>query len=58
VNYGFFRAKPGHATAFDLMPAWPTYIPVVIGLGVVVTVVLYLPWLIGDLAKSRRRAEA
>ncbi|MEI9991156.1 MAG: TIGR02206 family membrane protein [Rhizomicrobium sp.] len=48
VNYGFFRAKPGHATVFDLMPAWPWYIPEAIGLGIVATLLLYLPWYVAD----------
>ncbi|MEJ0042764.1 MAG: TIGR02206 family membrane protein [Rhizomicrobium sp.] len=54
VNYGFFRAKPGHATVFDLMPAWPWYIPEAIALGILATLVLYIPWYIAD----RMRAPA
>ncbi|HEX3674604.1 MAG TPA: TIGR02206 family membrane protein [Rhizomicrobium sp.] len=51
VNYGFFRAKPGHATVFDFMPAWPAYIPEMIALGILATVVLYAPWFVADLLK-------
>jgi len=55
VNYGFFRAKPGHATIFDFMPAWPCYIPEMIALGILATVVLYAPWFVADMAKRLRR---
>jgi hypothetical integral membrane protein (TIGR02206 family) len=57
VNYGFLRAKPGHASLYDLMPAWPWYIPVVVGLALVAIVICYLPFLIADtLARLRRKA--
>jgi hypothetical integral membrane protein (TIGR02206 family) len=48
TNYGFFRAKPTHATFFDLMGAWPYYIPETVLLGVVAALVLYLPWFVSD----------
>jgi len=48
TNYGFFRAKPNHATFFDLMAAWPYYIPETVLLGVVAALVLYLPWFVSD----------
>lgn len=48
TNYGFFRAKPNHATFFDLMSAWPYYIPETVVLGVVAALVLYLPFLLSD----------
>lgn len=54
VNYGFFRAKPGHATIFDFMPAWPAYIPEMIALGILATVVLYAPWFVVDVLKRPR----
>jgi hypothetical integral membrane protein (TIGR02206 family) len=46
TNYGFFRAKPGHATLFDLMPGWPYYIPEVIALGIAAIFLLYAPWFV------------
>jgi len=55
VNYGFLRAKPGHASPYDLMPAWPWYIPVVVGLALVSILILYLPFLLADAAKALRR---
>ncbi|HEX2590762.1 MAG TPA: TIGR02206 family membrane protein [Rhizomicrobium sp.] len=58
VNYGFFRAKPGHATVFDFMPAWPYYIPEMIVIGILATLVLYVPWAIADLVGRRPRTAA
>jgi hypothetical integral membrane protein (TIGR02206 family) len=48
TNYGFFRAKPGHATLFDFMPDWPWYIPEVVALGIAAIFVLYTPWFVID----------
>jgi hypothetical integral membrane protein (TIGR02206 family) len=48
TNYGFFRAKPGHATFYDLLPAWPYYIPETIAIGIAATLILYLPWFVAD----------
>jgi len=54
TNYGFFRAKPNHATFFDLMAAWPYYIPETVMLGAVAALVLYLPFLLSDkIVKAR-----
>lgn len=58
ANYGFFRAKPGHATVFDFMPDWPYYIPEMILLGVVATVVLYAPWFFADVVGRLRGRSA
>jgi hypothetical integral membrane protein (TIGR02206 family) len=52
VNYGFFRAKPGHATFYDLLPAWPAYIPVTVALGIVAILILYAPWFVVDRARK------
>lgn len=54
VNYGFFRAKPGHATAYDYLSAWPAYIPETIALGLLAILVLYTPWFLVDWARRRR----
>ncbi len=48
TNYGFFRAKPTHATFFDLLSAWPYYIPETVALGIAAVVLLYLPWFVID----------
>ena len=55
ANYGFLRAKPGHASLYDLMPAWPWYIPVVVGLALIAVVICYLPFLIADGIKRLSR---
>jgi hypothetical integral membrane protein (TIGR02206 family) len=44
VNYGFFRAKPGHLTFLTYLSDWPTYIPEMMLLGTVLAFVLYLPF--------------
>lgn len=48
TNYGFFRAKPTHATFFDLLSAWPYYIPETVALGIAAVLLLYLPWFVID----------
>lgn len=55
ANYGFLRAKPGHASLYDLMPAWPWYIPVVVVLALIAVAICYLPFLIADGAVWLRR---
>ncbi|MEI9888676.1 MAG: TIGR02206 family membrane protein [Rhizomicrobium sp.] len=54
TNYGFFRAKPGHATFYDLLPDWPYYIPVTILLGIACIFLLYAPWFVLDRVRARR----
>ncbi|HEY0302816.1 MAG TPA: TIGR02206 family membrane protein [Rhizomicrobium sp.] len=54
TNYGFFRAKPGHATFYDLLPDWPYYIPVTILLGIACIFVLYAPWFVADMLNGKR----
>ncbi|HEY1629759.1 MAG TPA: TIGR02206 family membrane protein [Rhizomicrobium sp.] len=58
VNYGFFRAKPNHATVFDYLSPWPAYIPEAIGIAILAIFILYAPWWFADLAKRRGRAAA
>lgn len=58
VNYGFFRAKPNHATLFEFMPDWPYYIPEMLVLGIAAIVVLYAPWFAADAFRDKARAEA
>lgn len=55
VNYGFLRAKPGHASLYDLMPAWPWYIPVVVVLALIAVLICYLPFLIVDVVARLRQ---
>ena len=48
VNYGFLRAKPGHASLYDLMPGWPWYLAVVVVLALASVLVCYLPFFLAD----------
>lgn len=51
VNYGFLRAKPGHASLYDLMPGWPWYIGYVVVLAIIAVLICYAPFFLADLAK-------
>ena len=48
VDYGFLRSKPIYPSLFDLMPVWPYYLPVLIGLGLLSTLIYYLPFFVAD----------
>jgi len=48
VDYGFLRAKPIYPSLFDLMPAWPYYLPVLMGLAVLSVLICYLPFFLID----------
>lgn len=48
VDYGFLRSKPIYPSLFDLMPVWPYYLPVLVGLGLLSTLIYYLPFFIAD----------
>jgi len=52
VDYGFLRSKPIYPSLFDLMPAWPWYLPVLVVLGLVSMLIYYAPWLVADLARK------
>ncbi len=56
VNYGFLRAKPGHASLYDLMPGWPWYIADVVVLALIAVLICYAPFFIADFVKRRRAA--
>lgn len=49
-NYLYIARKPNTASLIDMLPAWPWYIPVLEGIGLVLVGCLYLPFL------RRRRA--
>ncbi|MBU6298617.1 MAG: TIGR02206 family membrane protein [Alphaproteobacteria bacterium] len=48
VDYGFLRSKPVYPSLFDLMPAWPYYLPVLVVLGLLSMVVYYTPFFLMD----------
>jgi hypothetical integral membrane protein (TIGR02206 family) len=54
TNYGFLRAKPPFASVFNFMPDWPWYIPVLIALGLLSTLVYYAPFFIKDWILDKR----
>jgi hypothetical integral membrane protein (TIGR02206 family) len=56
VNYGFLRAKPGHASLYDLMPDWPWYIGYVVVLAVIAVLICYAPFFLADVLKRKRAA--
>jgi len=55
VNYGFLRAKPPHASLYDLMPAWPYYIAVVVALALLSTLICYAPFFLADRIRGLRK---
>jgi len=52
VDYGFLRSKPIYPSLFDLMPAWPWYLPVLVVLGFVSMLIYYTPWFFVDLVRK------
>lgn len=54
VNYGFLRAKPGHASLYDMMPAWPWYIGDVVGLALLSVLICYSPFFVADLFRRKK----
>lgn len=58
ANYAFLRAKPPYATVFNVMPDWPWYIPLLIALGLLSTVVYYAPFFIWDRIRAGQSAPA
>ncbi len=55
VDYGFLRSKPIYPSLFDLMPDWPWYLPVLVVLGLVSTLVCYAPFFLIDLFGGGRK---
>jgi len=47
-NYMMVNAKPDVTSLFDLLPAWPWYIPCAEALAVAIFLLLYLPFMIKD----------
>ena len=52
VDYGFLRSKPIYPSLFDLMPDWPWYIPVLVVLGLLSTLIYYAPWFVIDMVRK------
>ena len=47
-NSLFISGKPNTASMLDLLPPWPYYIPYMFLIGVVVILILYLPYVVKD----------
>lgn len=56
-NYLYIAHKPETASLMDLMPAWPWYILVIEAIGVLLCLVLYLPYALMDRRRGLRLAE-
>ncbi len=54
VNYGFLRAKPSHASLYDLMPDWPWYNGVVVILALISVLICYSPFFVADVLRRKR----
>jgi uncharacterized membrane protein YwaF len=51
VDYGFLRSKPIYPSVYDLMPAWPYYLPMVMALGLLSVAIYYAPFFLYDRLK-------
>jgi hypothetical integral membrane protein (TIGR02206 family) len=56
-NYLFIAHKPATASLMDVLPPWPVYIIFVELIGVVVSLLLYLPFFLSDLRRKRAKVE-
>lgn len=54
-NYLMLNAKPAMSSLLDLLPAWPYYLAFMEIIGLVTCLLLYVPFLIGDVRKARVR---
>ena len=54
-NYLFLLAKPAQPSPLDFFGPWPLYLPGLVGMVAVALVLLYMPWAVYDMGKSRSR---
>ena len=54
-NYLMINGKPNTPSLLDLMPAWPVYILYMEALGVVMFLLLYLPFAVKDWRQARKQ---
>ena len=48
ANFWYLGARPEGASIMDIMPEPPRHIPIVIGLGLIMFILIYLPYWIYD----------
>lgn len=53
-NYVFLCHKPSSASVMDLLGPWPWYIAGLEAVGLALSFILYLPWLLSDLFKRQK----
>jgi hypothetical integral membrane protein (TIGR02206 family) len=56
TDYGFLAAKPLNPSLLDFLAPWPWYIPELVLIGLVSLLIYYVPFLLLDMSRGRRRA--
>lgn len=55
TNFLFINGKPATASLLDALPAWPTYIIYMEAIGMIVFILLYLPFIVKDLNEKHKK---
>jgi len=56
TDYGFLAAKPRNPSLLDFLAPWPWYIPELVLIGLASLLIYYVPFLLLDMSRGRRRA--
>jgi hypothetical integral membrane protein (TIGR02206 family) len=54
VNFGFLRAKSADPSVLDLLAPWPGYIAELVPIGIVLILILYVPFFLADRIRQSR----
>jgi hypothetical integral membrane protein (TIGR02206 family) len=57
-NYLYLNHKPATTSILDVLPAWPLYLLYMEALGIVTSIILYIPFVIKDWSDNRGLKEA